>query len=243
MFLGTAAAPTPMPSGTPEPMAVDLWTWHDDVLQSQQKHDADRERKRTYLAVYDVAAKRFAQLGSPSLRDVTTRGERRRRARRGRPRLPPRGLVARRGLCATSTRSRSKTAAAACSASASAASRCHRAARYALAWDEGSRHWVATRTADGRRVVLGAHAGVAFHDVDDDHPAPPQPYGIGGWLDGDRGVLLYDEYDVWLANPDTGDATNVTRGEGRRTRTVFSPVQHRSRRRRVRAERAAAARR
>ena len=72
LFLGTAAAPTPMPSGTPSPTAVDLWTWHDGVLQSQQRHDADRERKRTYLAVYDVAASRFAQLGSSSMRDVTT---------------------------------------------------------------------------------------------------------------------------------------------------------------------------
>src|SRR5581483_5812225 len=65
VFFGTAAEPTPMPSGTPAPTAVDLWTWHDAVLQSQQKHDADTERKRTYLGAYDPAANRFAQLGSP----------------------------------------------------------------------------------------------------------------------------------------------------------------------------------
>ncbi len=65
LFLGTAAAPTPLPSGTPAPTAVDLWTWHDDMLQSQQKHDAATERKRTYLGVYDVAARalRAARLG------------------------------------------------------------------------------------------------------------------------------------------------------------------------------------
>ena len=58
LFLGTAVAPTPMPSGTPEPNKVDLWTYRDDVLQSQQRHDADTQRKRTYLAVYDLAAAR-----------------------------------------------------------------------------------------------------------------------------------------------------------------------------------------
>src|SRR5437660_1780311 len=97
--------------------------------------------------------------------------------------------------------------------------------RYVLEWDEGARHWYALRTADGKRVELAPKAGVPFHQVDDDHPAPPQPYGWGGWLAGDRGVMLYDEYDVWLANPDTGAATNLTRGAGRRTRTAYSPVQ------------------
>ncbi|MEA2722095.1 MAG: hypothetical protein QOJ39_3959, partial [Candidatus Eremiobacteraeota bacterium] len=96
--------------------------------------------------------------------------------------------------------------------------------RYVLVWDEPSRHWFTIRTSDGKRVELAPRAGVAFHMVDDDHPAPPPAYGTGGWLAGDRGVLIYDQYDVWLANPDTGAATNLTHGEGRKTRTVYSPV-------------------
>ncbi len=74
-------------------------------------------------------------------------------------------------------------------------------------------------------MVLGANARVPFYNVEDDHPAPPQPYGSGGWLAGDRGVFVYDEYDVWLADPDTGAARNLTAGAGRRTHTVYSPVQ------------------
>jgi dipeptidyl aminopeptidase/acylaminoacyl peptidase len=224
VFLGTAAAPTPMPSGTPSPTAVDLWTWRDGVLQSQQRHDADHERKRTYLGVYDVAAARYAQLGSPSLRDVTTNdagdaavGEDTRSYRRAGSWLGEtyadlyavslaggeRRLLAKRVLSPEVSP----------------------AGRYALVWDEPARHWFAIRTADGKRVELASRAGVAFHLVDDDHPAPPPPYGSGGWLAGDRGVMLYDRYDVWLANPDTGAAVNLTRGEGRRTRTAYSPVQ------------------
>ncbi len=224
LFLGTAVAPTPMPSGTPEPTKVDLWTWHDDVLQSQQKHDADKERKRTYLAVYDLAAARFAQLGSTTLRDVM-RNENPDIALGSdeRPYLRAGSWLGRLScdLYAVSLADGRRTLLARHAAGGDLSP----GGRYALTWDEASRHWVALRVADGKRVVLAPHAGVAFHNVDDDHPAPPPPYGSGGWLAGDRGVLLYDQYDVWLADPDTGEATNLTRGAGRRERTVYSPVQ------------------
>lgn len=225
LFLGTAAAPTPAPSGTPEPVKVDLWTWHDDVLQSQQRHDADKERKRTYLAVYDVGASRFAQLGSPTLRDVT------------RNENPDVALGADDGAY---RRASSWLGEDYDDLYAVALADGHRrllakrlphgstlspGGRFALAWDEATRHWIALRTADGKRVALAPHAGVPFWNVDDDHPAPPPPYGEGGWLAGDRGVLLYDQFDVWLADPQTGAATNLTRGAGRRTRTVYSAVQ------------------
>ncbi len=223
VFVGTAAAPTPMPSGTPAPMAVDLWSYRDDVLQSQQKHDATTERKRTYAAAYDLATSRFAQLGSPSMRTVTTVDE---------------GDVALGQDDRPYRRSGSWTGEEYVDAYAVALETGRRrllgkhlssadlspGGKYLLSWDEPSRHWFATRTADGHRVELGARAGVAFHNVDDDHPAPPPPYGFGGWLAGDRGVMIYDEYDVWLANPETGAATNLTRGAGRAARTAYSPV-------------------
>lgn len=223
LFLGTAAAPTPLPSGTPTPTAVDLWTSHDDTLQSQQKHDADLERKRTYLAAYDVATARFAQLGSATLRDVTAGdngdvalGEDDRRYRRATSWLGESYVDAYAVSLADGRRTLLARHAPVAEMSPGG--------RYGLVWDEGTKHWAAVRVADRKRVELAAHAGVAFHLTDDDHPAPPQPYGNGGWLAGDRGVLLYDQYDVWLANPDTGAATNLTGGAGRRTRTVYSPV-------------------
>ena len=224
LFIGTAAAPTPMPSGTPSPTAVDLWTWHDGVLQSQQRHDADRERKRTYLAVYDVGASRFAQLGAPSLRDVTTSdegdaaiGEDARAYQRAGSWLGETYSDLYRVSLADGKRTLLARRVSSPDISPGG--------RYALVWDQPARHWFAIRIADGKRVELGRNAGVAFHQVDDDHPAPPPPYGDGGWLAGDRGVMIYDQYDVWLADPETGAATNLTRGEGRRTRTAYSPVQ------------------
>ena len=224
VFFGTAAEPTPRPSGTPEPMQVSQWSWNDDVLQSQQKKDAEQDRKRTYLAVYDLANGRFAQLASPSMRSVTVNdnpnvalGEDDRAYRRAGSWLGEdyRDLYA--VSLAGGARRRIATRAA-------EAERLSPDGAHVVVWDERARHWVAIRTRDGRRVVLAPHANVAFYDVEDDHPEPPQPEGFGGWLAGGRGVLLYDRYDVWRADPESGAATNLTRGEGARSKTVYSAV-------------------
>jgi dienelactone hydrolase len=224
VFFGTTAEPTPMPSGTPAPTAVDLWTWHDSVLQSEQKHDADTERKRTYLATYDLAAGRFAQLGSPSLREVRTNDNA--TVALGvdeRPYQRQESWIGERydDLYAVSLATGGRTLL----GKRVRDGELSPDGRYALGWDQHARHWYTVRVTDRKRVVLGANAGVSFANLDDDHPAPPPPYGTGGWLAGDRAVLIYDQYDVWRADPNTGAATNLTRGAGRRTQTAYSPVQ------------------
>lgn len=224
IFFGTAVAPTPRPSSVPERMPVDLWSWNDDSLQSQQKHDAAMERKRTYLAVYDVANARFAQLGTPQRRMVEWNQNP--RVALGENDLPYLRAESWLGqtysdLCAIAL------AGGACMP---LATRAHDPSlspdgRFALYWDESNRHWIAVDTTSGKHVVLAARAAVRFDLENDDRPELPQPYGTGGWIAGDRGVFIYDRYDVWLADPQTGNAVDFTHGAGRATRTVYSPVQ------------------
>ncbi|MCM1153096.1 MAG: prolyl oligopeptidase family serine peptidase [Muribaculum sp.] len=59
-------------------------------------------------------------------------------------------------------------------------------------------------------------------DTDDDHPMPPQPYGLAGWTANDAAILAYDKYDIWSLDP-TGESAPVclTKGEGRRTNRTF----------------------
>jgi dipeptidyl aminopeptidase/acylaminoacyl peptidase len=224
IFFGTGPAPTPIPSDTPQPVKVDIWAWNDSVLQSQQRHDAEQDRKHTNLAMYDVATRRFVQLASKTMPNVERnenpsyalglddRAYRRAASWLGEDYADVYALDLFNG-------SRRLLARHAPQAALSPGG------RFALVWDQALQHWVTYSTSTGKRAVLGAHTNTRFALENDDHPEPPQPYGKGGWLSGDRGVLIYDRYDVWLADPQTGAAKNLTAGAGRRTHTVYSPVQ------------------
>ncbi|WMI66935.1 prolyl oligopeptidase family serine peptidase [Aestuariibaculum sp. YM273] len=58
-----------------------------------------------------------------------------------------------------------------------------------------------------------------FYDELNDSPDFPRSYGAAGWLEDDNFILLYDRYDIWKFNPNTGEATNLT--NGRESKTVY----------------------
>jgi len=59
---------------------------------------------------------------------------------------------------------------------------------------------------------LTADLDVPFENEDNDRPQPSWGYGIAGWIAGDEAVLIYDKYDIWHFDTQTGDALNITNG-------------------------------
>ena len=226
LFVGVAPAPTPNPSASPiEPMQVDLWNWHDPLLQSEQKVEAEETAKRTYPAAFDIAGGRYVQLGDPRMYVVdVNRNDDYALGRDESPYYPQRSwygdyqddyLVS---LRDGSRRLIARRMAEGCELSP--------AGKYALCYDSGMRAWYTVRSSDGRRVDLTKHLGVAFYDELDDHPAPPPPYGSVGWTAGDARVFILDRYDIWSFDPSRGDARRLTGGYGRshRIRLDYVPM-------------------
>lgn len=221
MFLGVAAAPTPIPAGTPTPINVDLWTYRDTRLQSVQFHDQAQDRKRTDLGVYDLAAKRYVQLANPAQRVVLTNEN-------GTTAL---GFDNRPYAISASWTGQGYTDIYAISLADGSRKRIARkvsdqafspGGAYVVVWDEHLRKWASVRTSDGQRTVLAAAQTVTFADETDDHPGPQPPYGLGGFIAGDRSVIVYDRFDPWLVDLATGFAKNLTSGVGRKTSVVYS---------------------
>jgi dienelactone hydrolase len=92
---------------------------------------------------------------------------------------------------------------------------------YVLYFDEEKGHWYSFRAADGTRTDLTGALPVKFAQEDHDTPDLPPSYGSAGWTDGDKSVLLYDQFDIWEIRPDGTGARMVTAGEGRKQHVAF----------------------
>ncbi|MDQ3278831.1 MAG: prolyl oligopeptidase family serine peptidase [Bacteroidota bacterium] len=80
------------------------------------------------------------------------------------------------------------------------------------------KHWWTYNMATGANINITENIKTDFWNVRDDHPASRPAVGTGGWLKGDKEVLLYDEYNVWAVKPDGKSFRKLTQGEETETR-------------------------
>lgn len=92
-----------------------------------------------------------------------------------------------------------------------------------IAWyDAEKRHWFSYSIDTEKTVCLTDKIDVNFWNEKNDTPNDPSSYGIAGWLKDDKGILLYDMYDIWLIDPEgVTPAQNLTGGEGRKTKVTL----------------------
>ncbi|MFP2994797.1 prolyl oligopeptidase family serine peptidase [Spongiivirga sp. MCCC 1A20706] len=60
--------------------------------------------------------------------------------------------------------------------------------------------------------------GRQFYNELHDYPDDPYSYGAAGWTEGDAQFLIYDRFDIWAFNPDTGESKNLTKGRSKNVR-------------------------
>lgn len=219
LFLGTAEIPKAEPADAPEPVKVDLWHWKDPELQSAQKAKAEREKQRNYRAVVHLASSidqaRFVQLARLDL--ATVQVNENADFALGLSDLPYRPLRSWDGEFTDAYAVNLRTG------EARLVARQQRqvptlspAGRYILGFEAAQRRWTAWQTDTGAARVLTARLPARFDNDERDVPDLPESYGMAGWTDGDRSVVLYDRYDLWQVDPQSLKATNLTQGWGRR---------------------------
>ncbi len=93
------------------------------------------------------------------------------------------------------------------------------AAHYAIYYANGN--WHSQNLISGSIRYLTHNLGVPFYDEDHDTPGEPSSYRMMNWLDDGKSVILYDKYDIWLANLEFGTMTNITKGDGRKNQIIF----------------------
>ena len=60
--------------------------------------------------------------------------------------------------------------------------------------------------------------GRQFYNELHDYPDDPRGYGSPGWTENDDKFLIYDRFDIWAFDPDTGASENLTKGRSKQVR-------------------------
>jgi len=225
LFFGIAETPKAEPKDAPEPVKVDIWNWKDPYLQPMQKSQAEEDKKRTLMCVMHLGPKekKFVQLATAEVPAITLSEDA--KAALGSSDLAYRQLVSwdqgYEDVYIVNVGDGSKKKALEKSAGRARLSPGGAWLFYYISADDD---WYTYRIADGRTFNLTAKIDVGFADEENDSPSDPSPYGVAGWTDGDKALLIYDRYDIWEIAPDGAKSRMVTNGMGRRDKLVFRYV-------------------
>ncbi|MDD8025961.1 MAG: prolyl oligopeptidase family serine peptidase [Acidobacteriota bacterium] len=220
LFFGYADSPKAEPEDAPEPVKVDIWNWKDPYLQPMQKINADQDKKKSFAAVLHLKDKKLVVLGGPDLPEVSIGDDAKTVV--GQNDKPYRQLISwdqsYEDVYLVSLADGSRRRILEKTPGSAALSP---GGQYVLYYRPDERNWFAYRLLDGKTCNLTAKLGVNFFQEESDTPGDPGAYGSAGWTEGDKAILLYDQYDIWEVKPDGSGARNATKGVGRRDGLVF----------------------
>jgi len=85
-------------------------------------------------------------------------------------------------------------------------------------WFGNDSIWYAYDIDKSKKYAITKNINSQFYDEDNDIPELPGSYGIAGWTDNDKYILIYDKFDIWKITPDLSEKPiNIT--NGRKTKT------------------------
>ncbi|MEO8794493.1 MAG: prolyl oligopeptidase family serine peptidase [Daejeonella sp.] len=98
---------------------------------------------------------------------------------------------------------------------------------YVVWYNRADKNWYSYSVKTRKHILLNTGMDVKFYDEENDVPDEPSPYGIASWTKDDKRVLIYDRYDIWSFDPQTGKSENFTNGLGRANKLTFryNPMQ------------------
>jgi len=218
LFYGVAKALTPDPDETlldEEKPNVEVWSWHDPILHTQQNVELNREKKKTTLFVYHLDTDKAVQLTDSLIEDVDYSKYSDNKYAMGSSAVGYKHLISWDDSYSdiyaidmtTGERALVKK-------KLSQYSGISPKGNYIIWYDESDSSWYSYKTTSGKANKISTGIDQALWNVENDVPDLPGAYGIGGWMEDDDALLIYSQFDVWQADPDGGNsAKRITNGK------------------------------
>ena len=229
LYFGTAPKPLPPLKDTLAPsekVSLDIWTYHDTLLQPQQKVQLKREKNRSYTAVYFPKENRMEQLAVPEMKEVQIKPD-----TKGDYSL---GFDDRPYLKMTSWIGQWYSDVYLVNRKTGQRKLIIPKVAYGVSLSPGQQFvswynlqdsaWYAYDVKNGKSVCVTRKMSVPFYNVLNDVPNMAPPYGMAGWTKEEK-MVVYDRYDLWLVDPQGKEKpVNLTSGIGRRENLRFRYV-------------------
>ena len=229
LFFGIAPIAKKEPKDTlleTEKYKVDIWSWTDPLLQSEQKVNLKKEQKRTYLAVYNTRKNTVNQLADKSLPKIKLYDYGNANLALGSSSLPYQKeqswndwfndyylvnvKTGQSELVLTKKNSKVEISP---------------SQKYLYWYETADSTWNAYTISNKKSRKLTLDIPYNFYSETHDMPNDPRPYGVMGWTKDDKYVLIQDRYDIWKIDPKgKEEALNLTQGIGRKEKIRFSYI-------------------
>ncbi|MBN2639199.1 MAG: S9 family peptidase [Bacteroidales bacterium] len=229
LYFGTAPKPLPPLKDTLAPLEtvrVDIWNWQDKFLQPQQNVMLNREKNRSYIAVYYPKNNKVVQLADSAVNSVRIDPKAKGIYALGYDDTPYQKMTSWIGhwfndvyLINKKTGERKliiKKVAEGASLSPD---------QQSVAWyNIFDSTWNVYRVGSAQNINLTKDVSVPFYYVLNDVPNEAPAYGMAGWTKDGR-LVVYDEYDLWAFDPSgKKQPVNLTGSYGRDHHLVFRNV-------------------
>lgn len=227
LFLGTALKPEKeIKDSIPEDekYRLDIWHYQDQYLQTKQNKDLTKDKNKSYTAVYHINQNRIIQLGDTIIQDIVLQQKGNGRHAIGINSLPYAYMTQ---WLLPSFRDyylidietgdkkliRRKTQSPVYLSPAE---------RYLYWFDIDLKKWFTNPLNSEDTFAISDQVPYNFYNEEHDMPEKPGPYGVAGWTEDDRHVLIYDRYDIWKFDPLNNEKPkSVSSGMGRKQEVKF----------------------
>lgn len=201
---------------------VDIWHGQDPLIKTNEKNTWQERRDHTYLAVFHVNRNRIVELADERVPYVEP-VDNPRYALGSNPRPYKReitwdGRYSDYHIIDLQDGSRTEIIDRLRSTTVSQSPD----GRYVLFYESENWHLFDADRNTIRNITESIN--VPFYNEDHDYPYPVPGYGMAGWVEGDRAVLIYDKYDIWQIDTRSETAYNLTGGDGRSRQRQYRVV-------------------
>ena len=188
-----------------EIVKVEVWTYRDERLYTQQEIEKEKDQKASFLSAYDLTSKKFMTLGTENIPHVDKSDEGNGVHLIGYNEKPylksiswegspsPADIYALRTTTGTSEKIAEKI---------HARPKMSPLGNYAYWYDPMDSAWFTYSFLKDQINKITDHTVVDFFNEEHDTPNMPRAYGLMSWSQDDKKMLIYDRYDIWEVDPE-----------------------------------------